>query len=360
MDDITARERLLRVLSGQPVDRPPVVCSGGMVNAAITEVTGSAVGTEAASDLVDSLPAAHADAELMADLAGQIQRATGFENLGVPFCLTVEAEALGSRVDHGSLICEPKVVQEAFATLTAVPPRLPDRLPDEGRIQVVVEAVRALAARDCELPIVANVSGPISTAASLVEPTALLKGMRRNPEDAHRLLSQITDFLLAYAVALCEAGATVVAVGDPTGTGEILGPKLFAEYTVPYVNRLVTGIKATGTPALVHICGDLSRVRDQIPALGADAISTDAMVNLPALKRDHPQLVTMGNVSTFMLEFSNPARIEARTRVLVRDGVDIISPACGLSTATTLANIRAITDTVSLAGLASARSGSLR
>ncbi|MDQ1536787.1 MAG: hypothetical protein QOE58_1180 [Actinomycetota bacterium] len=360
MDDITARERLLRVLSGQPVDRPPVVCSGGMVNAAITEVTSSADGGEAVSDVVGSLPAAHADAELMADLAGQIQRATGFENLGVPFCLTVEAEALGSRVDHGSLSCEPTVVQEAFATLAAAPRRLPDRLPDDGRIRVVTEAVRALATRHTELPIVANVSGPISTAASLVEPTALLKGLRKHPDDAHRLLSQITDFLLAYAIALCEAGATVVAVGDPTATGEILGPKLFAEYTVPYVNRLVTGIKATGTPAVVHICGDLSRVRDQIPALGADAISTDAMVNLAALKRDHPQLVTMGNVSTFMLEFGDPARIEARARALVRDGVDIISPACGLSTATTLANIRAITDTVSLAGAAPALTGSPR
>ena len=94
--------------------------------------------------------------------------------------------------------------------------------------------------------------------------------------------------------------------------------------------------------------------------LGADAISTDAMVNLAALKRDHPQLVTMGNISTFMLEFGGPARIAARTKVLVRDGVDIISPACGLSTATTLANIRAITDTVSLAAPTPARSGSLR
>jgi uroporphyrinogen-III decarboxylase len=123
-DDVTARERLLRVLSGQPVDRPPVICSGDMMNAAITEVTSSAVGAEAASDVVGSLPAAHADAELMADLAGQIQRATGFENLAVPFCLTVEAEALGSRVDHGSLSCEPTVVQEAFATLAAVTRRL--------------------------------------------------------------------------------------------------------------------------------------------------------------------------------------------------------------------------------------------
>jgi MtaA/CmuA family methyltransferase len=324
-------------------------------------VAGSAVGAGAPGGLAGWRPAAPANAELMADLAGQIQRATGFENLGVPFCLTVEAEALGSRVDRGSTLSrEPTVVQEAYATLAAVPDQLPDRVPDDGRIQVVTEAVSVLAARHRELPVVANLSGPVSTAASLVEPVALLKGLRRYPQDPHRLLSQITDFLVAYAVQLCEAGATVITIGDPTGTGEILGPKLFAEYTVPYLNRLVGGIKATGTPAVVHICGDLSTVRDQILALGADAISTDAMVNLAALKRDYPQLVTMGNISTFLLQSGQPSRIQARTRVLVRDGVDIIGPACGLSTTTTLTNIRAITETVSLAGPALALSDSLR
>lgn len=108
------------------------------------------------------------------------------------------------------------------------------------------------------------------------------------------------------------------------------------------MNRLTAGIRATGTPTIVHICGDIASVRDQLPLLACDALSTDAMVDLPALKRDYPQLVTMGNLSTFLLQFGDPGRVGAQTVTLLREGVDIISPACGLSTGTPLANIRAL------------------
>lgn len=54
----------------------------------------------------------------------------------------------------------------------------------------------------------------------------------------------------------------------------------------------------------------------------------------------------MGNVSTSLLEFGDPAKVARTTERLIRDGIDIISPACGLSTSTGLANINALTGTV--------------
>lgn len=341
MNDLDPRERLLRVLGRQPVDRPPVLCPGGMMNAAIVEIV------ESAGSL---LPAAHADSSQMAELATVVQRLTGFENLGAPFCLTVEAEALGSEVDYGSVSCEPKIRAEAFADLREVPIRPVSELLAGGRIGAVAEAVSRLNARHADIPVIGNVSGPISTAASLVEPTVFYKGLRKHREAAHRLLGYVTDFLIEYARILCDSGASVITIGDPSATGEILGPRLFAEFAVLYLNRLADGIRATGTPAIVHICGDIAPVREQIPLLACDAISTDAMVDLPALKRDFPGLITMGNLSTFLLQFGDPERVEARTARLLRDGVDIISPACGLSTSTALDNIRALTETVKTAG----------
>ena len=80
--------------------------------------------------------------------------------------------------------------------------------------------------------------------------------------------------------------------------------------------------------------------------LHGDAISTDALVNLGKLKTQYPHLVTMGNLSTQTLQFAEADRIAERTEQLVASGVDIIAPACGLSTTTPLRNIRALTDTV--------------
>lgn len=54
----------------------------------------------------------------------------------------------------------------------------------------------------------------------------------------------------------------------------------------------------------------------------------------------------MGNVSTQALQDAEPERIVERTRQLVREGVDVIAPACGLSTSTPLRNVRALTDAV--------------
>jgi hypothetical protein len=38
MNDISPQERLLRVFNKQIVDRPPVICPGGMMNAAIVDI----------------------------------------------------------------------------------------------------------------------------------------------------------------------------------------------------------------------------------------------------------------------------------------------------------------------------------
>ena len=46
----------------------------------------------------------------MAGLAEGLYQAGGFENYGVPFCMTVEAEAMGARVEMGDMLCEPHVV----------------------------------------------------------------------------------------------------------------------------------------------------------------------------------------------------------------------------------------------------------
>ena len=49
------------------------------------------------------LPEGHSDPKIMTALAQDVQQDTGFENFGIPFCMTVEAEALGSAIDFGSL-----------------------------------------------------------------------------------------------------------------------------------------------------------------------------------------------------------------------------------------------------------------
>src|SRR5665647_208594 len=102
---LSSKERLLTVLRKGKTDRPPIICTGGMMNAAVVEIMNNTGNT---------LPEAHSDAKLMASLAGDVYEQTGFENIGIPFCMTVEAEVLGSEVTYGTLVCEPKIIKEVF------------------------------------------------------------------------------------------------------------------------------------------------------------------------------------------------------------------------------------------------------
>lgn len=333
----TEKERLLAAVSQQPTDRPPVICPGGMMNAAIVDVMKNSGKT---------LPAAHSDAALMADLAYAVHKLTGFENFGLPFCMTVEAEVLGSEIDLGTLECEPKISREVFATSAQVEYKDIPTMLNSGRIPVVCQAVSLLAAKYPDVPVIGSLTGPVSTAASIVDPICFLKDLRKDPTNAHRVFDYVTELLIGFAYKLIEHGATVIEIGDPTATGEILGPKMFAEYAVTYINKLITAVHQKGVPVIVHICGNLNSVKSLIPNLQANAVSTDAIVNLKILKDEFPQLTTMGNVSTYLLELGPAEKVAVQTKNLITQGINIIAPACGLSTSSPLTNIQALTQTV--------------
>jgi [methyl-Co(III) methanol-specific corrinoid protein]:coenzyme M methyltransferase len=308
-----------------------------MMNAAIVDVMEKTGHT---------LPEAHHEGNLMGALAYDVFENTGFENIGIPFCMTIEPEALGSAVDYGSLGCEPKIQKEAFpsvADAVFVPSRAIEK---NNRAAAVLEAVSGLSKKYPDIPVIGSVTGPVSTAASLVDPMTFFRELRKNREGAHRLLSCVTEELIIWAKLMADNGAAVISIADPTATGEILGPKLFEEYALHYLNILALAVREMGKPVIVHICGNVRPVKTQLFNLRGNSLSVDAMVNLEELKNENPDLVTMGNLSTYLLESGSPKSIHAGAGVLLRKGIDIIAPACGLSTSTPLENIQAFTQTI--------------
>lgn len=337
MASLSPKERLLRVLHKEKVDRPPVICPGGMMNAAIVDVMNKTGHT---------LPQAHRDDLLMSELAFDVHENTRFENLGIPFCLTVEAEVLGSEINMGSLTCEPKIEKEIYPSVSEVVFRDKKEWNKSGRVHTIIQAGYRLSRQHPDLPLIGNLTGPISTSASIVDPMTFIKELRKSRETAHRVVDTVSEHLIEFAKLMIDNGATLISIGDPTATGEILGPKLFEEFGVRYLNKIIDAVHSLGAPVIVHICGNMNAVRRLLPQIKSDALSTDAMVNLRLLKEDFPELTTMGNLSTYLLEFGTPEKVAKQSERLVQEGIDIISPACGLSTSTSLANIRAMTGVV--------------
>lgn len=152
----------------------------------------------------------------------------------------------------------------------------------------------------------------------------------------------ITEQLIAFGRAQIAAGADVIAISDPSGTGEILGPKYFEEFAVRYINRLLDALQEEKMGTIVHICGQMKSVYQQVEKLHSDVLSFDSIVPMREAREHLKNRALMGNVSTYALEFGDPKRVKMLTRGCVKNGSDIISPACGLGMKSPLANVQAI------------------
>ncbi|MGM0379086.1 MAG: uroporphyrinogen decarboxylase family protein [Bacillota bacterium] len=333
---LTEKTRLFNVLANKKVDRPPCICPGGMMNM-VTK------------DLINKLEVdfskAHHDAEVMADLAQSVYDNGFFENYGVPFCMTIESEGFGAEVEFGSDIVEPHVTKYKIDSVTEYK-ELPSIDYSKGRYPVVLKAIEILKQRNTNVPIVGNITGPISTASSIMEPVDFYKELRKKNKSAHEFLEVVTDSLIEFAMLQIEAGADIIAISDPSGTGEILGPKYFDEFAVLYINKLVDAIRDKGIPVIVHICGQMKNVYGQVEKINSEALSFDAIVSMKEAKEKLSDHKIMGNLSTYALEFGDEEKIKSLTNQCLKQEVDIVSPACGLGMKSPLENIQAILKTV--------------
>jgi [methyl-Co(III) methanol-specific corrinoid protein]:coenzyme M methyltransferase len=326
---MTPKERWNRILQGDAVE-PICICPGGMMNMVTQELM---------QKVQVFLPQAHYDARQMASLAKAVYEQGCFENYGVPFCMTVEAQAMGAKIEDGSEIYEPHVVEYPIGS-TMEYGQLTELDCKVGRCKVVLDAIRLLKEEKTDIPIIGNLTGPLSVATSLLEPVILYKEMRKKSEQVHRYLSWITDQLIVFALAQIEAGADVIAISDPSATGEILGPKYFEEFAVQYLNRIVDAIHQTNRNVIVHICGQMHAVYPQVQQIRSDVLSFDSIVSLKEAKLHLPKRILMGNVSTFALEFATPEKVIQLTKHAWRQGASIVSPACGLGMKSPLVNVQ--------------------
>lgn len=329
---LTPKERLKTILEGKKADRPACICPGGMMNMVTEELMEKAK---------VFLPDAHTDPRKMAELAKAVYDQGCFENYGVPFCMTIEAEEMGAKVDLGSSVYEPHVTEYVIQSVSEYEKLTPIDV-ESGRAKVVLDAIRILKQETEDVPIVGNLTGPISTASSVIEPVTFYKELRKKNREAHKYMEFITDQLIAFGRAQIDAGADLIAISDPSGTGEILGPKFFKEFAVTYINKILDSLQKEKMGTIVHICGQMSPVYKEVEEVKSSALSFDSAVPMKQAREQLKHRILMGNVSTYALEFGDSDKVKTLTKGCMENGSDILSPACGLGMKSPLANVQAI------------------
>lgn len=331
MADSTPKEKILAILSGQRIGEK--VCSSPLTTPTVEQMELSG----------GFWPEAFGDAERMARLAGAAPDHVGFEGVKIPFDLTVEAEALGCQIKPGSRDTQPSVKEAAFGDMANS--SFPSDFLMRGRIPAVLEACSLLRERYGHyLPVYAQVVGPFTLAGHAFGSELLLRGTKRNRPLVKELLVAVADLSLGYASALLERGADAICVADPLASGDLLSPVDFKDLLVPALRRFREGLRGK---AILHICGNTSRMIPAMPETGFEAFSFEGpVVDAKYVKETlGDRMVLVGNVPTFgTLLKGTPEDVIRDSLYALESGVDILAPACGLPPHTPLANLRAMVE----------------
>ncbi|WP_414470061.1 methylcobamide:CoM methyltransferase MtaA [Methanobacterium sp. ACI-7] len=340
------RDNLIESLSGEDVEITPVI--------SVTQV-----GIVEAMENTNAFwPDAHTDADKMAKLGSSLYELVGLECARIPFDLTVEADALGCRVDIGNEDRTPQVTKSPFDSSRDI--KVPEDFLERGRIPVVLEAIDKLKGTYGNLPIIVGMTGPLTLAGQLLGIENLVRYMRSRPNEVEDALDEVLEASFQYAEAISSKNPDVICVADPTSAPDLIDPLQFKNMVKPRLEDLSNVIT---TNKVLHICGSTEPIIRDMATTGFDGLSVEEKVDIARAKEEikgggktirvggrtmsmgggdkTPKLV--GNISTNQTLFMGSTDdVKAEVKSVLEAGVDILAPSCGLAPRSPLANIKAM------------------
>jgi uroporphyrinogen decarboxylase len=187
--------------------------------------------------------------------------------------------------------------------------------PTEGTGYVLEALRRVRKALDGKVPLIGFAGAPFTLAAYAVEGGGsknylhIKRFMYEQPKAAHALFSKLADTVTLFLQAQVEAGAQAVQIFD--SWGGVLSPADFEEYSLPYLKRIVDGMKGRGVPVILFGT-DMGLVLEKLASTGADVVGLDWRINLDAARARLPgKVAVQGNLDPVGLFMPLPM-LEAR------------------------------------------------
>jgi uroporphyrinogen decarboxylase len=218
------------------------------------------------------------DPELLAK--GVVNAADRYKADGIPlvFDLSVEAHSVG---------CELKWWPDNVPSVTTHP--CSDRLPAEaglqlptkesGRWPVLYEAAATAKPRldelDCAL--IGLLCGPLTLASHLAG-VRIFTDVVRNPDFAHEVVRFAGEIGTRAAGFYAEMGCDIIAIVDPVASQ--IRSATFQEYVTPNCRETIRVINDAGLTSSFFICGDCTKVIEDVCRIGTHAFAIDEQMNL--------------------------------------------------------------------------------
>ena len=181
------------------------------------------ISEEVTKGLDMEFPDAYLHWETMTELAIRLKEHDHAAFCELPFCHTVEAEAMGGIVNYGNEKIGPRA-KEYICTEPESLLELPEIDFSKGRIHEVLLACKAL--REQGEQVVLNISGPFTILNVLIDAKYVFKAMRKKPELMKKVFWKLGEQLLRFMDEAKRYGVNMISYADSSGGVNILGPKM--------------------------------------------------------------------------------------------------------------------------------------
>ena len=323
---LTPKERTMRALAGEPVDRPPVT---NPTNVATVELM----------DLVDApFPDANRDPEMNARLAATGYTQLGYDAIMPYFTIIQESSALGCDMQWEGKDNWPTVRMTNPIWKTAEDVHMPDDFISHRDNQAITESIRILKQEfGNEVAIIGKTMGPWTLAYHVFGVEPFLLATVDDPDGVMDMLHRLKQFTIAFGEAQIEAGADALTLPDHA-TGDLVSGEYYRRFLLDLHQELVDELPV---PLILHICGATTDRMPYVSQTGMAAFHFDSK-NAPsdAMEAVDDGIRLVGNINNPVTLYSKePEDVRAEVFSALDAGVQMIAPECAIPLKTKLQNL---------------------
>jgi len=140
---------------------------------------------------------------------------------------------------------------------------------------------------------------PFTLAARILGMEEVALASIEDPERLLQLVQFSTDLIWSIIEPILEHDDILGAnLADPIASGDLISPDSFRRFAAPFLKDLVGRIKGKGKYSMIHICGDTTKVLEDIADISPNCFSLEAKVDLRHAKKIlGGKVCVAGNVS---------------------------------------------------------------
>ncbi|MDR0703527.1 MAG: uroporphyrinogen decarboxylase family protein [Planctomycetaceae bacterium] len=230
-----------------------------------------------------------------------------------------------------------------------------EKLERNERIQIYLDAIRMI--RETvggELFIRGNADqGAFSLAAAVygISNMMLDLAMPEKEESILRLIERCYAVNLLFHKLVKEAGADMTSFGDSVGSPDLISPKMYQKFVLPFQKKLVADLTQSGIRTVCHICGKTDRILEPMSECGFAGVEIDYKTNVVTVQKTmYGKSVVFGIIDpSGVFCFGNETTVRETTQKVldVFQGCGLVlGSGCALPAETPPENIKTFVNTV--------------